>query len=56
MVFIREDVERALKATEMPAMGMMYYNVPNMGIVPQLREGNNGDFCKGWKRRWTGME
>ena len=38
--------EEALKATEMPAMGMMYYNVPDMGIVPPLQEGNNEDYLK----------
>ena len=40
--FMREDVERVLKETEMPAMGMMYY----MGIVPPLQEGNNGDYLQ----------
>ena len=27
-------------------MGMMYYNVPDMGIVPPLQEGNNGDYLQ----------
>lgn len=44
--FMQEDVEKALKETEMPAMGMMYYNVPDMGIVPPLQEGNNEDYLK----------
>ena len=44
--FVQEDVEKALKETEMPAMGMMYYNVPDMGIVPPLQEGNNEDYLK----------
>lgn len=52
--FIREDVERALKETEMPAMGMMYYNVPDMGIVPQLREGNNGDYLQRLEKAMDG--
>ncbi len=30
----------------MPAMGLMYYNVPDMGIVPPLQEGNNEDYLK----------
>ena len=34
--FMQEDVEKALKSGEMPAMGLMYYNVPDMGIVPPL--------------------
>lgn len=42
--FMQEDVEKALKETEMPAMGMMYYNVPDMRIVPPLQEGNNEDY------------
>ena len=37
--FMLEDVEKALKETEMPVIGMMYYNVPDMGIVPHLWEG-----------------
>ena len=41
-----EDVEKALKSEEMPAMGLMYYNVPDMGIVPPLQEGNNEDYLK----------
>lgn len=44
--FMQEDVEKALKETEMPAMGMMYYNVPDMGIVPPLQEGDNEDYLK----------
>lgn len=44
--FMQEDVEKALKETGMPAMGMMYYNVPDMGIVPPLQEGNNEDYLK----------
>lgn len=38
--FIQEDVEKALKSEEMPDMSLMYYNVPDMSIVPLLREGN----------------
>ena len=44
--FMQEDVEKALKSGEMPAMGLMYYNVPDMGIVPPLQEGNNADYLK----------
>ena len=44
--FMLEDVEKALKETEMPTMGMMYYNVSDMGIVPRLREGNNDDYLR----------
>ena len=54
--FMLEDVEKALKETEMPVIGMMYYNVPDMGIVPHLWEGTMMIICKGWKRRWTDME
>ena len=53
--FMLEDVEKALKETEMPVMGMMYYNVPDMGIVPRLREGNNDDYLQRLERRWTDM-
>ena len=42
--FMLGDVEKALKETEMPTMGMMYYNVPDMMII-----------CEDWKRRWTDM-
>ncbi len=45
--FMLEDVEKALEESEeMPTMGMMYYNVPDMGIVPRLREGNNDDYLR----------
>ena len=44
--FIQEDVEKALKCEEMPVMGLMYYNVPDMGIVPPLQEGNNEDYLQ----------
>lgn len=44
--FIQEDVEKALKSEEMPDMSLMYYNVPDMSIVPLLREGNNEDYLK----------
>ena len=44
--FMQKDVEKALKSEEMPAMGLMYYNVPDMGIVPPLQEGNNEDYLK----------
>lgn len=53
--FMQEDVEKALKETEMPAMGLMYYNVPDMGIVPPLQEGNNEDYLQRLERRWTNM-
>ena len=35
--FMQKDVEKALKSEEMPAMGLMYYNVPDMGIVDRNR-------------------
>ena len=44
--FMQEDVEKALKSGEMPAMGLMYYNVPDMGLVPPLQEGDNEDYLK----------
>ena len=46
LVFMLVDVGKELKETEMPTMGMMYYNVPDMGIVPRLREGNNDDYLR----------
>ena len=51
--FMQEDVEKALKSGEMPDMGLMYYNVPDMGIVPPLEEGDKEDYLK---RQWTSME
>lgn len=44
--FMQEDVEKALKCEEMPTMGLMYYNVPDMGIVPPLQEGDNEDYLQ----------
>ena len=41
-----EEGEKALKSGEMPDMGLMYYNVPDMGIVPPLEEGDNEDYLK----------
>ena len=52
--FMLEDVEKALKETEMPVMGMMYYNVPDMGIVPRLREGNNDDYLQRLEKAMDG--
>ena len=43
---MQQNGEKALKSEEMPAMGLMYYNVPDMGIVPLLQEGNNEDYLK----------
>ena len=40
------EEEKALKSGEMPDMGLMYYNVPDMGIVPPLEEGDNEDYLK----------
>lgn len=40
----------------MPDMGLMYYNVPDMGIVPPLQEGNKGlseKAGKGDGRAWN---
>lgn len=44
--FMQEDMEKALKSEEMPTMGLMYYNVPDMDIVPPLLEGNNEDYLQ----------
>lgn len=44
--FMQEDVEKALKCEEIPTMGLMYYNVPDMGIVPSLQKGNNEDYLQ----------
>lgn len=52
--FMLGDVEKALKETEMPTMGMMYYNVPDMGIVPRLREGNNDDYLRRLEKAMDG--
>ena len=52
--FMLEDVEKALKETEMPVMGMMYYNVPDIGIVPRLREGNNDDYLQRLEKAMDG--
>lgn len=52
--FMLEDVEKALKETEMPTMGMMYYNVPDMRIIPRLREGNNDDYLRRLEKAMDG--
>ena len=52
--FMQEDVEKALKSGEMPAMGLMYYNVPDMEIVPRLREGNNDDYLRRLEKAMDG--
>ena len=51
---IRDAVEKALKETEMPTMGMMYYNVPDMRIIPRLREGNNDDYLRRLEKAMDG--
>ena len=40
----------------MPTMGMMYYNVPDMGIVPPLRKGNNDDYLRRLGKAMDGHE
>ena len=52
--FMLGDVEKALKETEMPTMGMMYYNVPDMRIIPRLREGNNDDYLRRLEKAMDG--
>lgn len=52
--FMQEDVEKALKCEEMPAMGLMYYNVPDMGIVPPLQKGDNADYLKRLEKTMDG--
>lgn len=52
--FMQEDVEKALKSEDMPDMGLMYYNVPDMGIVPPLQEGDNEDYLKRLERTMDG--
>lgn len=44
--FMQEDVEKVLKSGEMLDMGLMYYNVFDMGIVLLLEEGDNEDYLK----------
>ena len=44
--FIQEDVEKALKCEEMPTMGLMYYNVPDMGIGPPLQDWDNEGYLQ----------
>ena len=53
--FMLGDVEKALKETEMPTMGMMYYNVPDMRIIRVCGKGIMMIICEDWKRRWTDM-
>ena len=52
--FMQEDVEKALKSGEMPDMGMMYYNVPDMRIIPRLRERNNDDYLRRLEKAMDG--
>ena len=49
-----KGVEKALKETEMPTMGMMYYNVPDMRIIPRLRERNNDDYLRRLEKAMDG--
>ena len=44
--FMQEDVEKALKCEEMPTMGLMYYNVSDMGIVRSFQEVDNEDYLQ----------
>lgn len=46
LAFMQEDVEKALTGEEMPDMGLMYYDVPDMSIVPPLKEGENKDYLQ----------
>lgn len=38
----------------MPAVGLMYYNVPDMAIVPPLKEGDNADYLKRLEKAMDG--
>ena len=35
-------------------MGMMYYNGPDMRIIPRLREGNNDDYLRRLEKAMDG--
>ena len=52
--FMQEYVEKALNSGEMPAVGLMYYNVPDMAIVPPLKEGDNADYLKRLEKAMDG--
>ena len=49
--FMLEDVEKALKETEMPVITCLIW-----GLYRICGKGTMMIICKGWKRRWTDME
>lgn len=41
--FMQEDVEKALRGKEIPTTGVLYYDVPDLAMVPPLRKRNNSN-------------
>ena len=42
--FMQEDVEKALRGKEIPTTGVLYYDVPDLAMVPPLRKRNNSNY------------
>lgn len=54
--FMQEDVEKALRGKEIPTTGVLYYDVPDLAMVPPLRKRNNSNYLKSLEKQWMGRE
>lgn len=54
--FMQEDVEKALRGKEIPTTGVLYYDVPDLAMVPPLRKRNNSNYLKSLEKAmgWAG--
>lgn len=54
--FMQEDVEKALRGKEIPKTGVLYYDVPDLAMVPPLRKRNNSNYLKTLEKAMDGRE
>jgi len=53
--FMQEDVEKALRGKEIPKTGVLYYDVPDLAMVPPLRKRNNSNYLKTLEKAMDGQ-
>ena len=53
--FMQEDVEKALRGKEIPKTGVLYYDVPDLAMVPPLRTRNNSNYLKTLEKAMDGQ-
>ena len=53
--FVQEDVEKALRGKEIPTTGVLYYDVPDLAMVPPLRKRNNSNYLESLEKAMDGQ-